>query len=83
VLLGQWVAAWERWVAAAFVGAWVETTAGSALAPPSPGQLQLLLDLFVLEKAMLDLTFELVHRPAWLQIPLGAIERLLAAHRPG
>ena len=36
------------------------------------------LDLFLIEKALYEIRYELDNRPGWLEIPLGALEKLTA-----
>ena len=37
-----------------------------------------LLDFFLLEKVCYELEYEMGHRPTWLRIPLGGLQRILA-----
>ena len=80
--LERWLAAWERWAGAAFLGAYLRRArAGSdtpAFLPASRADLALLLDVFLLEKAVYELGYELNNRPAWVGIPLAGIQRILA-----
>jgi len=41
--------------------------------PTSPVDFQLLLDAFLLDKALYELNYELNNRPAWVRIPLLGI----------
>jgi len=36
-----------------------------------------MLELFILEKALYELGYELLNRPSWIQVPLGGIAELL------
>ena len=47
--------------------------------PPEAGDLQILLDVFLMEKAIYEMRYELNNRPDWVRIPLAGILRLLEA----
>ena len=51
--------------------------------PRSREELGVLLDAFVLEKALYELQYELNSRPDWVDIPVQAIAELLDAGSPG
>ena len=71
--------AWEARTAAAFLTSYRTTIAGCASYPADPRQAQRLLDLFILEKAFYELSYELANRPSWLRIPLEGICAILDA----
>lgn len=48
----------------------------------SPDRLKML-ELFILEKALYELGYELLNRPAWIQVPLGGIAELLENDKQG
>jgi maltose alpha-D-glucosyltransferase/alpha-amylase len=72
---------WERRSAAAFLDGYRATIAGCASYPSEPDHAQRLLELFVLEKAFYEMSYELANRPAWLRIPLEGIRAILDADR--
>jgi maltose alpha-D-glucosyltransferase/alpha-amylase len=76
--LERWSAFWQRWVSAVFLRAYLEGTAAAGFIPKNREHLKVLLDAFVLEKAVYELGYELNNRPAWVRIPLSGIEQLLA-----
>ncbi len=71
---------WERRCSAAFLSGYRTTIAGCRSYPADAAQAAALLDLFALEKACYELSYELANRPAWLRIPLAGIEAVLARH---
>ncbi len=72
---------WERRSAAAFLDGYRATIAGCPSFPGEPGAAQRLLELFVLEKAFYEMSYELANRPSWLRIPLEGIRAILNADR--
>jgi maltose alpha-D-glucosyltransferase / alpha-amylase len=77
--LERWALYWERWVSAAFLRAYFDRARGASFLPPSAEERALLLDAFVLEKAIHELAHELNDRPAWVRIPLQGIRQILGA----
>jgi maltose alpha-D-glucosyltransferase/alpha-amylase len=75
--LEPWARIWQLWTTAAFLRGYF-TSAGDALfVPPSPQHRDALLRLFVLDKALYELNYELNNRPDWVRIPLRGIFELL------
>ena len=58
------------WAGVAFLQSYMELTANAPFLPQDPLELQVLFDAFVLEKAILDLDYELKNRPDMVEIPL-------------
>ena len=63
---------------AAFLATYTTAAADQCFWPTDPDEAARLLDAFTLDKAIYELAYELHHRPDWLEVPLAAIERLLA-----
>jgi maltose alpha-D-glucosyltransferase / alpha-amylase len=73
---------WEREASAAFMQGYQKTIDGCSSCPADPDTFARLLDLFILEKALYEVRYELANRPSWLRIPVEGIMSLLA-HRSG
>jgi maltose alpha-D-glucosyltransferase/alpha-amylase len=76
-LLEQWADFWYYWVSASFLGSYLEAISQSSLLPESREELKLLLDAYLLEKAVYEVVYELNNRPDWLVVPLQGILQLL------
>jgi maltose alpha-D-glucosyltransferase/alpha-amylase len=59
-----------------FLEAYYDILGGSTLLPQNSSVRAALLDLFVLEKAVYELHYELNHRPDWVEIPLRGLATL-------
>jgi maltose alpha-D-glucosyltransferase / alpha-amylase len=69
---------WEREASSAFMQGYRKTIEGCSSCPADPDTFSRLLDLFILEKALYEVRYELANRPSWLRIPVEGIMTLLA-----
>ena len=67
--LEPWARFWQTWTSVAFLKSYMETAAPANLLPHSIDELELLLRLFILEKAVYEIGYELNNRPGWLKVP--------------
>jgi maltose alpha-D-glucosyltransferase/alpha-amylase len=72
-----WGQFWHLWVCVAFLRAYLDTADDSNFLPRMEEELQMLLDLYLMEKAVYELGYELNNRPDWVNIPLQGIRQLL------
>ncbi len=68
--LEPWAKLWERTIAAAFLETYRTKVADTALLPSEEAAYCALLEAYVLDKALYELTYELNNRPTWVRIPL-------------
>ncbi len=75
--LEPWARIWVACVGAAFLRAYLAAAAPGGFLPASRDELQVMLDFYLLEKAIYELGYELNNRPDWVAIPLEGILDLL------
>ncbi|MBW3619438.1 MAG: maltose alpha-D-glucosyltransferase [Actinobacteria bacterium] len=75
--LADWLTYWNHWVGASFLRGYLDATADADLVPGDPEHVRILLDAFLLEKAIYELGYELNNRPQWVDIPLAGIAEVL------
>ena len=81
-----WARIWQASTTSAFLRGYFATAGHSLFIPALPSQRDELLKLFVLDKALYELNYELNNRPDWVLIPLHGILDLLGGQtgvRPG
>ncbi|MBE9167757.1 maltose alpha-D-glucosyltransferase [Pleurocapsales cyanobacterium LEGE 06147] len=78
-VIEQWAHFWYRWVSAIFLNAYLTTAAESTFLPKTERELNVLLDAYLLEKTIQELSNQLTkrQRSAWLEIALERILELL------
>ncbi len=68
---------WRRAAMRRFTGSYREHILGCATVPEDAGDLDRLLELFLIEKAVYEIFYETANRPAWIAIPVGGLLGLL------
>ena len=75
--LEAWARLWQTWAGASFLRGYFDTAAQALFVPTEPTQRDALLRLFVIDKALYELTYELNNRPDWVRIPLRGLLELI------
>ena len=78
-MLTAWVDFWYSWVSASFLRGYLTTTGQALFLPQKRADLRLLIDAYLLEKALYEVSYELNNRPHWVGIRYG--ESLISSRR--
>jgi maltose alpha-D-glucosyltransferase/alpha-amylase len=76
-VLRPWTDLWYQYVAGIFLRSYLDTAGNALFIPAEEEELELLLKVFLLEKAVYEVGYELNHRPEWVVIPIKGIRDLL------
>jgi maltose alpha-D-glucosyltransferase/alpha-amylase len=68
---------WHQWISSAFLRAYLDRSAGARHLPSSRDEVSVLLNAYLLEKALYEIAYELNNRPEWVRIPLRGVLDLL------
>jgi maltose alpha-D-glucosyltransferase/alpha-amylase len=72
---------WYQYMSEVFMKSYLETVKESAIIPKEKEDLEILMQTYLLEKAIYELNYELNNRPDWAIIPLKGIKSILQASR--
>jgi maltose alpha-D-glucosyltransferase/alpha-amylase len=61
--------------------AYLETVKGSDFIPKDKEDLEVLLQTYILEKAIYELNYEFNNRPDWIIIPMRGIKAIMAKNK--
>jgi len=76
-ILQHWAQYWYVWVSAAFLTSYLDIITQVGLVPEDQEQVKVLLDAYILDKAVYEIGYELNNRPDWVGIPLQGILQLM------
>jgi maltose alpha-D-glucosyltransferase/alpha-amylase len=71
--LESWARLWETSVSSEFLRAYREAIGESPIVPTEDEAFNSLLHIYILDKALYELVYELNNRPTWIRIPLHGI----------
>ncbi len=75
--LERWADLWYRQMSSVFLQSYLQTTAGAIFVPQNSDDLQILLEAYLLDKAVYEIGYELNNRPDWVVIPIRGIKHIL------
>ena len=75
--LERWADLWYRQMSSLFLQSYLNTTAGAIFVPHNSDDLQIMLEAYLLDKAVYEIGYELNNRPDWVVIPIRGIKHIL------
>jgi maltose alpha-D-glucosyltransferase/alpha-amylase len=72
-----WARFWYEWVSSAFLRSYLHAAGDAGFLPRARTELETMLHVYLLEKAVYEVGYELNNRPDWTWIPLRALTQLL------
>lgn len=75
-LLEPWADVWYQYVSGVFLRSYLNTVGRAPFLPDGREELEILLQTFILEKAVYELGYELNNHPDWAIIPIRGIENI-------
>ncbi|MDO9462997.1 MAG: maltose alpha-D-glucosyltransferase [Deltaproteobacteria bacterium] len=76
-LLEPWADLWYHYVSGIFLHSYLETCGEAPFIPHEKGEIETLLQAFLLDKAIYELGYELNNRPDWIIVPVRGVQCIL------
>jgi maltose alpha-D-glucosyltransferase/alpha-amylase len=77
--LERWADLWYRQMSNVFLQSYLQTTTDAIFIPKNRDDLQIILEAYLLDKAVYEIGYELNNRPNWVVIPIRGIKHILRA----
>ncbi|PYK12130.1 MAG: maltose alpha-D-glucosyltransferase [Verrucomicrobia bacterium] len=75
--LERWADLWYRHIGSVFLQSYLETTGSAVFIPQNSEDLQIMIEAYLLDKAVYEIGYELNNRPGWVVIPVRGIKHIL------
>ncbi|MBS1687934.1 MAG: maltose alpha-D-glucosyltransferase [Bacteroidetes bacterium] len=75
--LVPYVEQWQHYMSGLYLQSYLHTVKDSMLVPKEKEDMQIMLQTYILEKAIYELNYELNNRPDWVIIPLRGIKAIM------
>jgi maltose alpha-D-glucosyltransferase / alpha-amylase len=79
-VLEKWAELWYHYMSGIYFKSYQETLGKTNLIPDNQEDLKIMLDTFILEKAVYELNYELNNRPDWVIIPIKGIKYIMKSN---
>ncbi|MFD1095791.1 maltose alpha-D-glucosyltransferase [Salegentibacter chungangensis] len=79
--LEDWAESWFYYVSRLYLFGYHKHTRNCDFIPDNPDDFKILMETFLLEKAIYELSYELNNRPDWVLIPLRGIKSIMGRYR--
>ncbi len=76
-ILEKWAELWYHYTSGIFMKNYIDALGKTNLIPDEREDLETMLDTFILEKAVYELSYELNNRPDWVIIPIKGIKYIM------
>ena len=76
-MLEPWLEPWYAAVKEIYISGYLETAGNASFIPSEKRQIEDLLSVYSIEKAIYEADYELNNRPDWLHIPLNGLNKIL------
>ncbi|HZR46197.1 MAG TPA: maltose alpha-D-glucosyltransferase [Candidatus Manganitrophaceae bacterium] len=78
-VLEPWAELWFKYISGTFLRSYLDTAKGAPFIPKEMEEIEIILNVFLLDKALYEIAYELNNRPEWVPLPLKGIKHLLEA----
>jgi maltose alpha-D-glucosyltransferase/alpha-amylase len=75
--LERWADTWYKQMSSVFLQSYLQATQGASFIPRDDEEFQVLLEAYLLDKAVYEVGYELNNRPDWVVIPIRGIKHIL------
>jgi maltose alpha-D-glucosyltransferase/alpha-amylase len=75
--LERWADLWYRQMGSVFLQSYLKTTGSAVFIPQNSEDLQIMIEAYLLDKAVYEIGYELNNRPSWVVIPVRGIKYIL------
>ena len=76
-IIRSWIEPWYYSITGAFLNSYMETVKGSDFIPGEKEDLSTLLNVFLIDKSIYEIGYELNNRPEWVVIPMQGIRLIM------
>jgi maltose alpha-D-glucosyltransferase/alpha-amylase len=82
-ILENWAEQWYHYISGFYIASYMDTVKGRDFIPENKDHFDVLIQTFLLEKAIYEINYELNNRPNWVTIPIRGIKYIMRRYLHG